>query len=231
MSAEGAGVNGAAVPEKLLASVVRSAARLCGAPLSSVALPTPAGEHLEVLSVFGTGGLIVEKRLPLAESLNGMVLTSGHSFRSPDVWSDQRSVIRDIARRNRVRGVLIVPLVTRERVVGTLAVARRAPWEFSSQDERHLEALADGVALPVEGIRLERSPGQPEAAPVSYHLTPRERDVLRLLLADCTCRQVAAALGLSDHTVRHYVERLKIRLHKATLHGLLAFALQNRLIG
>ena len=40
-------------------------------------------------------------------------------------------------------------------------------------------------------------------------------------MADRTCREVAAALELTDHTVRHHVERLKLRFGKATLNGLL----------
>ncbi len=221
----------ATAPEKLLASVARSAARLCGAPLASVALPSRSGDDLEVMSVFGTAGLIVEKRLPLAHSLNGMVLASGQSFRSPDVHGDRRGVVREIASRNRVRGLLIAPLTTRERIVGTLAVARRTPWEFSRRDEAALEAFAHRITLSIESTCVDGSRARLERPhPQSIRLTQRERDVLGLLASDRTCREVASALGLSGHTVRHYLERLKLRLGKATLHGLLAFVFERRLL-
>ena len=61
-------------------------------------------------------------------------------------------------------------------------------------------------------------------------LTPRERDILTLLMADRTCKEDAAVLELSGHTVRHYIERLKVRFSKATLHGLLGFLVERHLL-
>jgi len=37
-----------------------------------------------------------------------------------------------------------------------------------------------------------------------------------------TCKEVAAELTLSVHTVQHYIERLKLRLGQKTLHGLVS---------
>ena len=104
--AAAAGALGPAGPARLLAGVVRGAARLCGARLASIALLTERRDHLELRGVFGTGGVIAEKRLPVRQSLNGTVITSARSFRSPDVWRDRRLVVREIARRNRTRGVV-----------------------------------------------------------------------------------------------------------------------------
>ena len=120
-------------------------------------------------------------------------------------------------------------------VVGTLAVARRTPWEFSSRDEAVLEEFARRVASPIEHAYRHRQPWK--QGPVSrrraadlHRLTPREHDILTFLLADRTCREVAAALELSSHTVRHYIERLKLRFGKSTLHGLLGLLVERRLL-
>src|SRR3989442_7821507 len=229
------GALGPAEPARLLAGVVGAAARLCGARLASISLLTEGRDHLELRSVFGTGGVIAEQRLPVRQSLNGTVITSARSFRSPDVWRDRRPVVREIARRNRTRGVLIVPLATREVMLGTLAVASRAPWEFSSRDEAVLEEFARSVAFPIEHACLCRRPWEPGSgsgrrAADLQRLAPREHDILALLMADRTCREVAAALELSDHTVRHHVDRLKLRFGKATLHGLLRLLVERHLL-
>ena len=178
---------GLAGPARLLAGVVGAAARLCGARLASISLLTEGRDHLELRSVFGTGGVIAEQRLPVRQSLNGTVITSARSFRSPNVWRDRRPVVREIARRNRTRGVLIVPLATREVMLGTLN-------------------------------------GRPPAPRAEKH------DIPALLMADRTCREVAAALELSDHTVPHHVDRLKLRFGKATLHGLLRRLVERHLL-
>src|SRR5438094_2262545 len=126
--AAASGALGLAGPARLLARVVGSAARLCGARLASITLLTEGHDHLELRSVFGTGGVIAEQqRLPVRQSLNGTVITSARSFRSPNVWRDRRPVVREIARRNRTRGVLIVPLATREVMLGTLNGRPPAP--------------------------------------------------------------------------------------------------------
>src|SRR5207247_6898740 len=89
--AAASGALGLAGPAPLRARVVGAAARLCGARLASIVLLTEGRDHLELRSVFGTGGVIAEQRLPVRQSLNGTVITSARSFRSPDVWRrDQR---------------------------------------------------------------------------------------------------------------------------------------------
>ena len=238
--------------QRLADDVVRRAARLCHADLAVMMRLTPERDRLEVVAVFGTDGVIAGKAVPVAESLNGMVVTSGRSFRSADLWHDGRRIVRAIARRNRTRGLLIVPLPGWQGPAGTLAVASRQPWHFSARDQAVLEAFAHvaGLALevfriplwevaavadassaaapPVPGNGLDSGPPrEPESKspPLSYkRLTPRQRDILALLRADRTCVEVASALGLSPHTVRHHLERLKLRFGQATLHGLVAWA-------
>jgi hypothetical protein len=231
-------------PEEVPARVVRHAAQLCGAPLAAMTMRAPGRDELGLVSVFGTGGRIVEGPLPVRGSLNGDVVTSGRSFRSVDVWRDAKASTGDIARRNRVRGLLIVPLPARGAVMGTIAVAKRARWQLSSRDEAMLAEFARNVRVPVGDIstrvaarclnpseltaRTSWSHQPPRGT--RRHVTAREHDILRLLLADHTCRQIASALGLSQRTVEHYLERLKLRFGKATLHGLATLVVAERLL-
>lgn len=57
-------------------------------------------------------------------------------------------------------------------------------------------------------------------------LSPREIDVVRLLADDYTQVEIAGALGVSRHTVRHYIERAKLKLRVFTLPGLVCAAIQ-----
>jgi len=246
-------------PDHVLGRVVREAAHLCGTPLAAITMRAGGRDRLDLISVFGTGGVIVEQPLPVAHSLNGDVITSGRSFRSSDVWRDVGVSVSDIARRNRVRSLLIAPLPIRGAVAGTIALARRAPSHFSARDEAVLQEFARSVSIPLERVwaraiarclspfaqgdhrqanlrGLRSQPGsespfvdQPPPA-AQHHLTPRERDILGLLLADHTCRQIASVLGLSQRTVEHYLDRLKLRFGKVTLHGLATLVLADRLL-
>src|SRR5438552_10588943 len=106
-------VAAAPAPDQVLDQTVREVAHLCGTRLAAMTMRVAGCDQLALVSVFGTGGVIAERPLPVARSLNGDVITSGRSFRSPDVWHDARAPVSDIARRNRVRSLLIVPLPAR----------------------------------------------------------------------------------------------------------------------
>lgn len=55
-------------------------------------------------------------------------------------------------------------------------------------------------------------------------LTPRQREIVRLLRRGLTQRQAAAELGISDRTVEMHVERARERLGVSTTGQLLAHA-------
>lgn len=234
----------------LLPSIARAAARLCQTPLAAISLLSKDVQQLELVSVVGTAGLISEKMLPIEGSLNGMVIDSARPFYSADVWHDPRSITRAIARRNKTRAVLIVPLARRAGLVGTLVVANREPQRFSRHEEGVLRDFAD-VATAAMGECLLRAqlwdaaahamtggagrfavtegvPPAPADSTVGHRtkechrLTPREHDIVALLMVGQTCKEVAAELTLSVHTVQHYIERLKLRLGQKTLHGLVS---------
>jgi DNA-binding CsgD family transcriptional regulator len=57
----------------------------------------------------------------------------------------------------------------------------------------------------------------------SYKLTRREGEIARLLLADNSCKEAAATLGLTVRVIEHTVEHLKLRFSKSTLHGLIGY--------
>lgn len=76
-----------------------------------------------------------------------------------------------------------------------------------------LPALKCGVAsLSVGNDGHETSPWAAPDLVDRLHLTPREADVALLLARRATNREIAAALGLSAHTVRHHVEHVFLKL-------------------
>jgi DNA-binding NarL/FixJ family response regulator len=48
------------------------------------------------------------------------------------------------------------------------------------------------------------------------HMTPRERDVLELLGDGLSNRNIAARLGISDHTVKFHLASIYGKLHATT---------------
>lgn len=61
-------------------------------------------------------------------------------------------------------------------------------------------------------------------------LTPRELQTLELLSDGCSNKEIAAALKLSDYTVRHYVNNIMEKLHASDRTGAVAAAFRSGLL-
>ena len=68
------------------------------------------------------------------------------------------------------------------------------------------------------------------AARESYGLTPRELEVLRLVAAGRSNREIAEALVISEHTVARHVQNIFAKLHVSSRTAAGAFAFEHGLI-
>jgi ATP/maltotriose-dependent transcriptional regulator MalT len=109
---------------------------------------------------------------------------------------------------------------------------------------RACEALGDGdaAALELEAARaafedlgaepdLARLDAPAASAPVDRHgLSPRELEVLRLVAAGRTNRQIASALVVSEHTVARHLQNIYGKLGVSSRTAATAFAFERRLV-
>src|SRR5207248_1810625 len=98
-----------------------------------------------------------------------------------------------------LRSALHVPLATDNRIVGLTYLAAFRPDAFSREDEGVLAALATRASTGYR--RLEASLSQ-------LRVTPRQSQVLALVAAGLSDKEVASRLGLSHRTVRTHLDRL-----------------------
>ncbi len=242
--------------DSVLGSVAQAAARVCRTPLAMVTLLSTSREELEVVAVFGTRAPLLGAHLPVAASLNGLVISSGRSVRSANVLRDPRPLVRQIPQISGARGVLFVPLRDQRGPFGTLGVAKRVAWRFTARDDVALSQLADSASIAIQNARLreqlhrtaaqrtelagappqpvqgDRSDSQTEShrgAPASdsCRVSPREREVLNLLIAGMTCKEIASTLSISKRTVQHYLDRLKLRFHQPRLPALVGYVVKH----
>src|SRR5256885_7741576 len=93
----------------------------------------------------------VKQRLPVGEGLIGHVAVTGKTVRiernyeDPNVLPSARAAVR----REQIRGFVCVPIHSRGRILGTLALGRKTADQFDKHELALLEAAADqgGVAL------------------------------------------------------------------------------------
>jgi ATP/maltotriose-dependent transcriptional regulator MalT len=94
------------------------------------------------------------------------------------------------------------------------------PAEAAQESRRaHDELRALGVAA-----------GAPAAAARSSSLTPRERDVIRLVARGFSNKEIASELGLSEHTVHRHVGNILTRLELPSRSAAVAYAAQSGLL-
>jgi signal transduction histidine kinase len=119
--------------------------------------------------------------------LIGRVATSGqaiglkHVSRSPHLLRAARSVVQEEG----IQAFACVPIRSGGRLVGTVAVGRRAPQPFTAEDLRLLEVAAGHV-----GTVLEWATAEPEPAPET-----RTRSELLAALVDEVRRSHQSMLG------------------------------------
>jgi DNA-binding CsgD family transcriptional regulator len=106
----------------------------------------------------------------------------------------------ELSRRpDALRSALYVPLVARGIVVGTTYIASREEQCFSADDERVLLELASHASGAFQRIEGEIN---------GIHATPRQAQVIALVAAGLSDKEIATRLAVSPRTVRTHLERV-----------------------
>jgi ATP/maltotriose-dependent transcriptional regulator MalT len=117
------------------------------------------------------------------------------------------------------------------RVQAQLGLALRACGDDEG-GARAIRAAASALeelgALP-EVREVIRAAGDEPASPLPARLTAREADVLRLVAAGKTNREIAAELFISEHTVARHLQNMFAKLGVSTRSAATAFAFEHRL--
>ena len=112
------------------------------------------GNQLEISYVSGdVPPEIIGYRLDLESSIAGYVIKMRESVLISDTWQDPR-VDRTAADKAGARSLLIVPLIARDKTIGTITVANNTAGGFTPEDERLLTQLAANVVISVENAQL-----------------------------------------------------------------------------
>lgn len=101
-------------------------------------------------------------RVKLGEGLNGKVAESGEALLLQDFARD-RGRVSLVAEREDLSTILIVPLRSRNKVVGTIGIGMKTKRVFTAEELSLLGAIGDQIGIAIENARLyqkERDIGQ-----------------------------------------------------------------------
>lgn len=140
--------------------VTRGIVDLLGARGAVVYLLDNESGELRALQSFGGDAAPAEVLRP-GEGTAGRAVAERKIVVTPDVLREPRIELSPALRARVIAGgygaIAAVPLLTHERVIGTITVADRTGREFSADDIQTLQAAADQTALALENARLYES--------------------------------------------------------------------------
>ena len=113
-------------------------------------------ETTETLIPLATSGVETETRERLkmksGRGIAGQVIASGKTINVPDTLQDERFIPIDGS--DYLRALLVVPIQSGERRLGTISMSSKTPNAFTAEDEYLLTVIGVQAALAIERARL-----------------------------------------------------------------------------
>ena len=160
LNAVAAAINQALDLETLLSSGLDMAMEAVGADSGAVRLLDPEGTSLELVCSRGVSAryAVAVQSLPLGFRVAGSVAQTGEPALYSDVTEDvlPRNFVPDVLREENPRSLAVVPLHSREKVVGTLGIGSHTPGAFRPADVDLLTAIGHQLGVAIENSRLRQ---------------------------------------------------------------------------
>ncbi|MBI5566783.1 MAG: GAF domain-containing protein, partial [Chloroflexi bacterium] len=138
------------LPE-LLDLIVTTLRRVLNCRGVSISLLMPDTQTLEIRAAAGLQDKWRQSaKLKVGEGISGQVAATATPLYVPDARSLPDFIFFDPA----VRSLLVVPLMVKNRVIGTLAIDQAVPDAFEKDDERLLVIAAAQAAVSIENAQL-----------------------------------------------------------------------------
>lgn len=138
-------------PEALLNTIVEASAQLLGCDYATIFLLDPQdGRFVPRMSYRYELEGAQDFRFASGEGLVGYVVETGKALIVPDASADPRFLPGPVE----IGSMLMVPLFTRDKVIGILTAERKEKGGFDTTDQLLLSTLADQAATAIENARL-----------------------------------------------------------------------------
>jgi signal transduction histidine kinase/DNA-binding response OmpR family regulator len=152
-------VNSTVDLETVLTTIVSKATQLSDTEAGAIYVFDDASGEFRLRATYGLDDAIVaeieDRHIRFGESAIGEAAGRRMPIQIPDVQNDPSSpLVLDVIVRAGFRALLIVPLLTTDRIIGALVVRRRQPGEFPKSTVDLLQTFAAQSVLAIQNARL-----------------------------------------------------------------------------
>jgi GAF domain-containing protein len=117
--------------------------------------------------------------LKIEDSLIGRVVREGRPVMVPNVVEEKQYRYPELARKTGLASLLSVPLVTREKVIGTINIYTREVRQFSEEEIGFVKVVAGQAAIAIENARLMAETLEMKRALEARKLIERAKGILQ----------------------------------------------------
>ena len=141
--------------EMIFQVIVDKAVEVAQAEKGTLYAFDPEAQELQAVAWVGLSPAMGTFRLKVGESVTGRAVLWQRPIAIPDVEADTEYEVRiDVARREGIRALLTLPLISKEQVMGALSVYHSKPHLFSSDEITRLTLYAHQAAVVLENAQL-----------------------------------------------------------------------------
>src|SRR5829696_2074246 len=144
--------------ETVLSTIVAKAVQLSATDAGAIYVFSKLRQEFRLRATYGMSAELIEaigqQSIGLAESYIGGATQRREALQVPDLADEPPSSVRDIILHAGYRGLLVVPLLRPNRIVGALVVRRKEPGLFPNSTIDLLQTFAAQSVLAIQNARL-----------------------------------------------------------------------------
>ena len=144
--------------ETLLSTIVAKAVQLSATDAGAIYVFSKLRQKFRLRATYGMSDDLIaaigDQTIGLGESYIGGATQRRSALQIPDLADEPQSAMRDLVLGAGYRGLLVVPLLRPDRIVGALVVRRRQPGLFPQSTIDLLQTFAAQSVLAIQNARL-----------------------------------------------------------------------------
>jgi signal transduction protein with GAF and PtsI domain len=165
--------------DEILNLIVVVTAEMLNSQICSIMILDDKGKELSIKATQSLSQDYKEKpNIMVENSLSGTVVKSRKPAFVYDVRRDEKYVYRDLAIKEGLTSMLVVPMVVKDKAIGIVNVYTKEPHHFTEEEINVLQMVANQAAVAVENTKLMEEALKAREALETRKLIERAKGIL-----------------------------------------------------